>query len=258
VIYEEYTPPEHLRALVATFWRFELEPSDPAEVPHVVPPDGTITLALTVRGSLRMSVVGPRLSALRVPVRRGVRYVGVRARPGAGHVLAAVAPGTVRDRVAPLSELSPNRAASVMAVMTPHLSSATIIERLEALVGEWGRTSDPPDRVVASMVGRILAMRGAIGVGKLGPAAGLSYRQALRRFQTSVGLSPKELARLVRVRWACIKALSPARPSWADVSIVTGFSDQSHLVREFSEIFGWPPALVREYLAQIEHVHVEM
>jgi transcriptional regulator GlxA family with amidase domain len=97
------------------------------------------------------------------------------------------------------------------------------------------------------MVGRILAMRGAIGVGKLGPAAGLS-----------VGLSPKELTRLVRVRWACIKALSPARPSWADVSIVTGFSDQSHLVREFSEIFGWPPALVREYLAQIEHVHVEM
>ena len=86
-----------------------------------------------------------------------------------------------------------------MAVMTPHLSSATIIERLEALVGEWGRTSDPPDRVVASIVGRILAMRGAIGVGKLGPAAGLSYRQALRRFQTSVGLSPKELARLVRV-----------------------------------------------------------
>ena len=42
------------------------------------------------------------------------------------------------------------------------------------------------------------------------------------------------------------------------MSIVTGFSDQSHLVREFSEIFGWPPALVREYLAQIEHVHVEM
>ena len=112
--------------------------------------------------------------------------------------------------------------------------------------------------MVASILGRILAMRGAIGVGKLGPAAGLSYRQALRRFQTSVGVSPKELARLVRVRWACIKALSPARPSWPDVSIVTGFSDQSHLVREFSGIFGWPPALVREYLAQIEHVHVEM
>ena len=84
-----------------------LEPSDPAEVPHVVPPDGTTTLALTVGGSLRMSVVGPRLSALRVPVRRGVRYVGVRERPEAGHVLAGVAPRTVRDRVAPLRELSP-------------------------------------------------------------------------------------------------------------------------------------------------------
>ena len=110
---------------------------------------------------------------------------------------------------APLSELSPSRAASVMAVMTPHL----FVGHHHRTARGVGRRVGPDERPARSR-GRLDSRshpcnaRRNRRIGKLGPAAGLSYRQALRRFQTSVGLSPKELARLVRVRWACIKALS--------------------------------------------------
>jgi AraC-like DNA-binding protein len=40
------------------------------------------------------------------------------------------------------------------------------------------------------------------------------------------------------------------------VAASSGFADQSHLAREFRDVFGWPPGLVHEYLRRIEHRNV--
>jgi AraC-like DNA-binding protein len=58
------------------------------------------------------------------------------------------------------------------------------------------------------------------------------------------------------MRQACLQAVRSAEPGWADVSAAAGFADQAHLVREFRDVYGWPPRLVHEYLRQIEHAHL--
>jgi len=58
------------------------------------------------------------------------------------------------------------------------------------------------------------------------------------------GMSPKQFARI-----ACIESVWPVRSqgaSWADVAYATRFADQAHMISDFTEIVGLPPAqLVR-------------
>jgi transcriptional regulator GlxA family with amidase domain len=93
-------------------------------------------------------------------------------------------------------------------------------------------------------------------VGAIADGTGLRYRQGVRRFVDAVGLSPKEPARLTRLRHACIQILASEGRSWADVSAATGFADQAHMTRGFSEVYGWPRASCASTFRRIEHIHV--
>ncbi|MDX1953585.1 MAG: AraC family transcriptional regulator [Verrucomicrobiota bacterium] len=129
------------------------------------------------------------------------------------------------------------------------------IQGLNELIARWSREKhfSAPDNVVVELTQRILAAEGDISVAALCAGLGLSYRQILRRFYEATGLTPKEFARLRRLRHACVEALRKAAPAWADLSAATGFSDQAHMTREFQDIYGWTPRLVHEYLRRIEH-----
>ncbi len=257
MVYEEYAPAPEARATVSSFWRFELEAFDGDLVEHVVPPDGTasVTVALERGAPPRAVVVGPRLVALRVPIRRGVRYVGIRCAPAGGtRALLGVSPGELRDCVTPLVALSASRAADVATTLSPDADVTTLVRGLQRLASHWLRDAPPPDPVVAAMVGRVLAAGGDLPMAALGENLGVGYRQCLRRFTSAVGLLPKEFARLVRIREVCARAIQPRPPRWADAASDAGFADQAHLSREFRDVFGWPPSLVREYLARIEHI----
>jgi AraC-like DNA-binding protein len=73
---------------------------------------------------------------------------------------------------------------------------------------------------------------------------GVSQRHLSRRFQAMFGTSPKQFARIAR-----IESMWSARAqgaTWADVAYATGFTDQAHMINDFTEIVGVPPAqLVR-------------
>jgi len=77
-------------------------------------------------------------------------------------------------------------------------------------------------------------------------AAGLdvSERHLSRSFQAMFGMSPKQFARIARIESAWSARGQGA--SWTDVAYATGFADQAHMINDFTEIVGVPPAqLVR-------------
>ena len=106
--------------------------------------------------------------------------------------------------------------------------------------------------LVQKLTRRIIAANGIAPIHSLCGGLSISYRQLLRRFHRDVGMTPKEFSRLRRMRWACLQALESSE-AWAHMSAGSGFSDQSHLSREFAGVFGWPPELVKEYLRRIDH-----
>jgi len=72
----------------------------------------------------------------------------------------------------------------------------------------------------------------------------VSERHLSRSFQAMFGMSPKRFARISRIESAWWARSQGA--SWADVACATGFTDQAHMINDFTEIVGVPPAqLVR-------------
>ena len=243
VLYEEVPPIAPLREWVSCYWKFTLPSSQqPAQLVHTVPPDATVSLCCLPSGTAVL--VGPRMNALRVPVQAGMSYVGLRFVPGGAGPLLGIAPKEVRELVRPWAQ-------SDFADVVREKG----IAGLDALVTRWAAKAgcERPDTIVAEVTRRILEADGSARVADLLVGINLGYRQVLRRFYDATGLTPKEFARVRRIREACVQALQKKEPGWAALSAETGFSDQAHMVREFRDIYGWPPRLVHEYLSQIEH-----
>jgi AraC-like DNA-binding protein len=87
----------------------------------------------------------------------------------------------------------------------------------------------------------IAATGGAVTIGDLSVAAGVSSTHLARRFKELVGVTPKRLARTHRFA-ATVFAIDPAGPvDWAGLAAGAGYFDQAHFVHEFREFTGLTP-----------------
>jgi AraC family transcriptional regulator len=77
-------------------------------------------------------------------------------------------------------------------------------------------------------------------------AAGVSTFHLTRLFKKTVGMSPHQYLVEVRVHSAhALLASGAERPTLAEVAAAVGFSDQSHLTRQFKRILGTTPKKAR-------------
>ncbi|MFD4481190.1 helix-turn-helix domain-containing protein [Streptomyces sp. NPDC058471] len=86
---------------------------------------------------------------------------------------------------------------------------------------------------------RIVSRRGQVRVGDLAVLCGWSRKRLWSRFTAQVGLTPKRAAMLVRFDRA-VRGLSTGRGA-AEVAVVCGYADQSHLHRDVVAFAGCTP-----------------
>jgi AraC-like DNA-binding protein len=87
----------------------------------------------------------------------------------------------------------------------------------------------------------IVATSGAVAIGDLSLAAGVSSTHLAQRFKELIGVTPKRLARSQRFA-ATVLAIDPAEPiDWGDVAAGAGYFDQAHFGHEFREFTGLTP-----------------
>jgi AraC-like DNA-binding protein len=83
--------------------------------------------------------------------------------------------------------------------------------------------------------------------------SGLSHRHFIKLFSESVGMTPKSYQRVTRFNYALrMNKMNPIL-SWADIASESGFTDQSHLDREFSIMAGITPTEYRQLSARSSH-----
>ena len=102
-------------------------------------------------------------------------------------------------------------------------------------------TGPQPDPAVVWAWEHLRASHGGARVEALATELGCSRRYLRDGFVRQVGLSPKTVARLMRFEHVRERIeRSPAR--WGEVAHAAGYSDQSHLNREFQELTGTTPS----------------
>jgi AraC-like DNA-binding protein len=87
----------------------------------------------------------------------------------------------------------------------------------------------------------IAAATGAVAIGDLSVAAGVSSTHLAQRFKEFIGVTPKRLARTYRFA-ATVLAIDPAGPvDWVDLADRAGYFDQAHFGHEFRTFTGLTP-----------------
>ncbi|MEQ5843272.1 AraC family transcriptional regulator [Paraburkholderia acidicola] len=143
------------------------------------------------------------------------------------------------------------------AILLRHFEHATVQKALRILlVGEMQKGNAPQphppglEPATHPKVKRaILLMEQHVGrslpLEELACKLDLSPRQLERLFKAETGKSPQVFAKQVRLRTAAWLLTSSDR-TVADIASSCGFSDASHLGREFRKQFGVPPVMFRE------------
>jgi AraC-like DNA-binding protein len=99
----------------------------------------------------------------------------------------------------------------------------------------------PVTVAVNTIVDQIVADRSITRVDELARRLSMSTRSLQRLFADHVGLGPKWVINRCRIHEAAEVAVGSADVDWAGLAVALGYSDQSHLVREFTAAVGTPP-----------------
>ncbi|WP_438025683.1 helix-turn-helix domain-containing protein [Sorangium sp. So ce233] len=213
-------------------------------------PDGTTTLVFRLLDADRGDIVvlGPQTRAVYKRVPRFLLTVQVVFRPGGAYPFFGVPMDELADRIVPARDLWGRRADALLeqlvAVGTgvtqdPTRARLEAIERAleDRVLGP--DVFEPASAAVARAAVRKLSL-GGVTVEETARALHVSPRNLRRAFVATVGVSPKQYARITRFQ-RVVSNVQVARGSWSEVALASGYCDQPHLVREFRELAGLSP-----------------
>jgi AraC-like DNA-binding protein len=243
--YIEHEPPSPLREYVECLWT-RGAPAPNAK--HHVIPDGCIDVVLTYdessappRGAL---AVGTMTRPLVIGAEEAAAFVGVRFWPGRALPFLGVPASELTDLRVQVADLWPDHEAHLANLNSDDLTS--VFARLTRILEQRLARARPIDRTVDAAVRAILRAGGNLSIAALAPALGVTRQHLARVFAQHVGIPPKSLARVARVRRALTKARVAATVNWASLAIDVGCYDQAHLASEVRELTGRTPS---EWLA---------
>jgi AraC-like DNA-binding protein len=97
------------------------------------------------------------------------------------------------------------------------------------------------DTITKNCVEIILQSQGQLDMGSVADKANINRRNMERKFDSAIGMSPKQLSRVVRLQ-ATIKMLDQKKfTSLTSLAYENGYYDQAHFIRDFKEFAGTSP-----------------
>jgi len=171
-----------------------------------------------------------------------VHLVGVTLRPIGAYRLLAESMASLADRVEALEELHGRFAVELRTRLLDARSVAERVARVETFLRERARRGRAARPEVDWLWRRIEEQGGRVRLESLRVELGWSRKRLVAEFREQVGLAPKRVARIARFQ-SLVRSVPESGPvDWAGLAVEYGYSDQSHLIRDFGELAGLTPS----------------
>ena len=171
-----------------------------------------------------------------------VRVVGVHFKPWGVAAFADVPSSELRDRWLPLDMVW----GQTVNGLRDRIADAASIRHSLAILEDELRS-----RLVTTVSGglglvnyaarRLERSWGAVSVGSLIDAAGVSANHLSTQFKSHVGVTPKRMARIYRFARVILSVDANNPVDWTMLAQTAGYFDQAHLSKEFKEFTGHTP-----------------
>lgn len=188
---------------------------------------------------------GPQSRRMPVSVTGSFISVGLAIRPGACTALRGPRVGDFLDRMVPTSTIA-TPSDKIVRMLDPDGEPEDWLQTLEAMVRKRVEHMNgaPPDAVASRFEAIALADPG-ISVGEAAQLCGVERRKLERVVSRDFGMAPKQVLRRARALDMASNLRGVADSEEAD-EMALRYYDESHLIHEFTELFGMSP---RQFVA---------
>jgi AraC-like DNA-binding protein len=235
---------EPLRPYIEHYWLIDWDLDQPY-LSQVVP-HPSVNLVFQRHGASppEAEVAGVGLGLFSVTLEGTGRVCGVQFRPGGFRpFLARRGRGSVArltGRREAVTEVFPHAGDVPRAVLSPESEDARV-EALDGFLLDLGPEEDPAALRAMELAHVVRTDRAVTRVEQLARREGVSVRSLQRLFASCVGVSPKWVILRYRIHEALEQAAGNPDIDWARLAGELGYSDQAHLVRDFTATVGLPP-----------------
>jgi AraC-like DNA-binding protein len=241
------TPVEGLRSYLGCFWT--MKTSAATRLRSLPDACAAISCQVSARGTVRCFLVGPSLVPRGRRPKAGQELFGVRLRPGVGFVLLGTPMHKMTGRRARLEAAMPGQGSELAKRLGEATTVDDRIDILENFLNQRlaGAKIEPR---VALVLRRMEASGGQVRIPELVRECEVSARQLRRLLITWVGLSPKRLARVIRLQAFLQHAETSPETKPTETALELGYFDQAHMSNEVARLAGASPgAIVPERVA---------
>ncbi|SFH35977.1 helix-turn-helix domain-containing protein [Pedobacter insulae] len=251
--YQTFEPSNLVNSFVKCYWTLDIEKQDPPEKQRIVP-DGCMEMIFHLGDHYiqyqsngqtieqpNCFVFGQITKPLEIEPAGITSIFAVRFHPDGFTSFATLPLKQMENKAVSISELFGNEGLELQLKVVNALTTQKRITIIEDFLMSRLLAPELVDRMIKSSVKTILKLKGQLSVSELSEKANINRRQLERRFADTIGLSPKQLAKIIRIQVTLNTMLNRDFESLTSLAYKNDYFDQAHFIKDFKEFTGVNP-----------------
>ncbi|MCR9064152.1 MAG: helix-turn-helix domain-containing protein [Cytophagales bacterium] len=256
--YQTFEPHSDLKSLVSCYWTLEVPKQAKPQKQRIVP-DGCIEMAFILGSDIkrytsvddfilqpRAMVLGQTIEPFYIEPTGYVNTFAVRFYPYGFANFVTEPIRNLANKETPIGQLFEEKKARELEEKIIAAKDTKLrIEIIESFLLERLNEKSTVENIVKTTVDALLSTNGNAQI-KTILKGDLSKRRLLeRKFVKEIGVSPKQLGKLIRLQSALKMLLNKETENLTNIAYQSDYYDQAHFIKDFKEFTGTSP---REFL----------
>ncbi|WP_300485165.1 helix-turn-helix transcriptional regulator [Flavobacterium sp.] len=251
--YKTFDPAPELRELIKCYWILE-SPEEAVPERQTIVPDGCMEMIFHY-GDLyrqyladgsnivqpRCFVIGQLTQPLEIEPTGTTGIFSVRFLPGGFLPFANLPIREMENTAVSLEQLFGNDGLEMEQKILNTPSVTERIQHIERFLLDRLTDAKTIDRIIKTTVETILTANGQLTIEAVSKQTHANRRQLERKFATTIGLSPKQLSKMVRLQATLKMMLNNQFTSLTTLAYENEYYDQAHFSKDFKELTGFTP-----------------
>ncbi|MDY8135394.1 helix-turn-helix domain-containing protein [Aquimarina sp. 2201CG5-10] len=257
--YQTFQPHPDLESLISCYWTLEVPATDDAQKQRIIP-DGTIEMAFILGDDIkrytskdnfilqpRSMVLGQTIDPFYIEPTGYVNTFAIRFYPYGFANFATVPIKTLANKETPIKKLFGEKIASKLEEeIIQATDTKQRIEIIEQFLLKKLSEQSTVDNIVRTTVDTLLSTKGNTSISDILKGDLSKRRQLERKFVKQIGISPKQLGKVIRLQGALKMLLNNEGESLTNIAYENEYYDQAHFIKDFKEFTGVSPSAFLE------------
>ncbi len=252
--YQTFLPNSDLKSLISCYWTLEVPAESDTQKQRIIP-DGTIEMAFILGDDIkrytsenefiiqpRAMVLGHIIEPFYIEPTGYVNTFAIRFYPYGFANFISMPIKNLANKETPIELLFGEKIANQLEQkIIEATNSSERIEIIEDFLLDKLNEKTTIDNIVKTTIDALLATNGSASISEILKEDLSKRRQLERKFIKQIGVSPKQLGKVIRLQTALKMLLNKKSKNLTDIAYESEYFDQAHFTKDFKEFTGINP-----------------